>query len=113
MGEKMKVSFNLVDKYKTKVANIKSKSKKESESDVYVPPTRNQILSAKTKKTVSECFWIVLGCSALYFLGKKKSKDIRIAKEAAEALKRKQMTKEKILKSKEFENFIPVAILPR
>lgn len=108
----MKVSLNPVNIYKNKIAEIKNRKKKEAQSDIYAPPTLNQIRAAKTKKTVSECFWIALGLGTLYFIGKKKAKDIRVVKEEAAEIARQKAKQTPLLSQKKFAGFVPFPILP-
>ena len=62
----MNVSFSLVN-YN---ANYSFKSTSASKKEVPHTPTKREIADAKIKKSVSECFCVVLGVVGLYMYGK-------------------------------------------
>ena len=72
----MQVSFNPINNnYKTpSFAALKRSEKKQEEEPSYIPPTRDEILTAKTKKAVSECKYVVIAIGMLYFAMKKNLK---------------------------------------
>ena len=56
--------------------NYSFKAKHVSKKETPIQPTKRQITDAKIKKTVSECFWVVLGTASLYFFAKIQGKNI-------------------------------------
>ncbi|MBQ8886332.1 MAG: hypothetical protein IJY61_01345 [Candidatus Gastranaerophilales bacterium] len=91
----MNVSFSPVNynrNYTFKAANT-------SKSEVSVAPTKREVMDAKTRKSISECFCVVLGVVGLYMYGKvsgkkflnmlqakKKSEQAKAAKELIEPI---------------------------
>lgn len=76
----MQVSFNpVINNYKTpSFSALKKAKKKKEEKTSYAPPTKDEILTAKTKKAVSECKYVVIAAGILYFAMKKNLKINRI-----------------------------------
>jgi len=76
----MQVSFNpVMNNYKNpSFTALKKAEKKEAIKYSYAPPTKDEIITAKTKKAVSECKYVVLAIGILYFAMKKNIKVNRI-----------------------------------
>lgn len=66
----MNVSFYPVNN------NYSFKAKNVSKKETSAPPTQREITDAKIKKSVSECFCVVLGVASLYFFAKIKGKKL-------------------------------------
>ena len=56
--------------------NYSFKAKNVSKKETSTPPTQREITDAKIKKSVSECFCVVLGVASLYFFAKIKGKKL-------------------------------------
>ncbi len=72
----MQVSFNTIkNNYYTSFSAAK---KEEKSFPSAAAPSKDEIITAKTKKAVSECKYIALGVSILYFAMKRNFKVNRI-----------------------------------
>ncbi len=76
----MQLSFNpAINNYKNpSFTAFKRAEKKQEVRHSYAPPTKDEIITAKTKKAVSECKYVVLAIGILYFAMKKNIKVNRI-----------------------------------
>ena len=79
----MKVNFNPSFRYNSIFSEFRNKS--ENKSGVTPVYTKEQIITAKTKKTISECKYIVIALGILYFAMKKNLKNNRLKNEAKKA----------------------------
>lgn len=72
----MQISLNpyINNNYSFKAADKKNENQKTSVSQ----PTRDEILTAKTKKAVSECKYVIFGIFIMYFAMKRNFKINRI-----------------------------------
>ncbi|MCD7740331.1 MAG: hypothetical protein LUH11_03175 [Candidatus Gastranaerophilales bacterium] len=86
----MKVSLNLLNTNKHTSYTSFSSAKPDEKIPYNSQPSKDEILTAKTKKAVSECKYIALGICILYFAMKrnfKVNKVKNLAKKAAERAK--------------------------
>ncbi len=89
----MKVTLNPVNN------NYSFKAKSVSKQKTPVQPTQREITDAKIKKSVSECFWVVLGVASLYFFTKIKSNSNKLTAQREELKNRTKQILDPILPS--------------
>ena len=90
----MQIGSNYIFNYYNNPSFMASKKADELKSDVYLKPTKDEIVTAKTKKAISECKYVVLGLGILYFAMKR---NIKINKIKAAERKLAELAKQKVL----------------
>ncbi len=90
----MQIGSNYTYNYYKNPSFMSLKKADEAKSDVYVKPTKDEIITAKTKKAISECKYVVLGLGILYFAMKR---NIKVNKIKAAERKLAELAKQKVL----------------
>ncbi len=90
----MQIGSNYTYNYYKNPSFMSLKKADEAKSDVYVKPTKDEIITAKTKKAISECKYVVLGLGILYFAMKR---NIKVNKIKATERKLAELAKQKVL----------------
>ena len=88
----MQIESNYINYYKN--PSFMSLRKQNDLAYVYSKPTKDEIITAKTKKAVSECKYVVFGLCILYFAMKR---NIKINKIKAAERKLAELAKQKVL----------------
>lgn len=70
----MQIGSNYISNYYNNISFMSRKKANEVKSDIYVKPTKDEIITAKTKKAISECKYVVFGLVILYFAMKRNIK---------------------------------------
>lgn len=91
----MQVSLNSALNYPKSPYFAAKKADTQTQKSLEYTPTKDEIITAKTKKAISECKYVVLGAGILYFAMKhniKVNKIKNLEKKAAELAKMKVPT---------------------
>lgn len=89
----MQISFNPVMQNYKSTSFMASKKANSEKLSGYTQPTQDEIITAKTKKAVSECKYVVLGLGILYFAMKR---NVKINKIKAAERKIAELAKQKV-----------------
>ena len=89
----MQIGSNHISNYYNNTSFMSSKKANEVKPDVYVKPTKDEIITAKTKKAISECKYVVFGLVILYFAMKR---NIKINKIKAAERKLAELAKQTV-----------------
>lgn len=90
----MQVSYNYMNQLYKNPSSLSFRKNKENSSDIYVKPTKDEIITAKTKKAISECKYVVFALGILYFAMKR---NIKVNKIKAAERKIAELAKQKVL----------------
>ncbi len=88
----MQIGSNYINYYNNP-SFMSLKKQNDSTSNVYLKPTKDEIVTAKTKKAVSECKYVILGLCILYFAMKR---NIKVNKIKAAERKLIELAKQKV-----------------
>lgn len=104
----MQVSFNPVMQNYKNPSFMASKKSAGAQFSGYTQPTKDEIITARTKKTISECKYVVFGLGILYFAMKR---NIKVNKIKAAERKMVELAKQKVPKPQlmniNVENLMP------
>ena len=88
----MQIGSNYINYYQNP-SFMSLKKMNDSKNDAYIKPTKDEIMTAKTKKAVSECKYVIFGLCILYFAMKR---NIKINKIKAAERKLIELAKQKV-----------------
>ena len=91
----MQIGSNYINPYSKNISFMALRKRNDESAYFYIKPTKDEIITARTKKAVSECKYVVFGLGILYFAMKRNIKINRIKsaeKKLAELAKQKVLT---------------------